>query len=101
MFALLHGGMHNGSCWQAVEDELRRHGHLTVAPNLPVDDDAAGALQWARVAGAAIGDAANAEALSAIEELSESYKGDRRWRIEHAQIVSPEDIARFGYSFDG
>ena len=57
VFALLHGGMHNGSCWQAVEDELRRHGHLTVAPDLPVDDDAAGALQWARVAGAAIGDA--------------------------------------------
>ncbi|GAB5348075.1 amidohydrolase [Alteriqipengyuania sp. 357] len=44
----------------------------------------------------AIGDAANSEALSAIEELSESYRGDRRWRIEHAQIVSPEDIDRFG-----
>jgi predicted amidohydrolase YtcJ len=44
----------------------------------------------------AIGDAANAEVLSAIEELSESYKGDRRWRIEHAQIVDPADIARLG-----
>ncbi|WP_374159566.1 alpha/beta fold hydrolase [Mycobacterium sp. G7A2] len=57
VFALLHGGMHHGSCWAAVEDELWRHGHLTVAPDLPVDEDAAGALQWARVAGAAIGDA--------------------------------------------
>ncbi|MBD59490.1 MAG: metal-dependent hydrolase [Citromicrobium sp.] len=54
------------------------------------------ALENYQVAVHAIGDAANAEALSAIEELSESYKGDRRWRIEHAQIVSPEDIARFG-----
>jgi len=44
----------------------------------------------------AIGDAANAEALSAIEELSADYSGDRRWRIEHAQVVDPADIARFG-----
>jgi hypothetical protein len=44
----------------------------------------------------AIGDAANAEILYAIEELSESYEGDRRWRIEHAQVIDPADIARFG-----
>lgn len=44
----------------------------------------------------AIGDAANDEVLAAIEELSESYKGDRRWRIEHAQIIDPVDIARLG-----
>ena len=55
-----------------------------------------GALEDYQVAIHAIGDAANAELLSAIEELSESYHGDRRWRIEHAQIVSPEDIERFG-----
>lgn len=44
----------------------------------------------------AIGDAANAEVLDAIDELSESYTGDRRWRIEHAQIIDPIDIARLG-----
>ncbi|WFL78028.1 amidohydrolase [Altererythrobacter arenosus] len=44
----------------------------------------------------AIGDEANAQVLAAIEELSEAYAGDRRWRIEHAQIVDPQDIARFG-----
>ena len=44
----------------------------------------------------AIGDAANAEALSAIEELSADFTGDRRWRIEHAQVIDPADIARFG-----
>ncbi len=44
----------------------------------------------------AIGDAANAEALSAIEDVASSFSGDRRWRIEHAQIVDPADIARFG-----
>ena len=44
----------------------------------------------------AIGDAANAEVLAAIGELSESYKGDRRWRIEHTQIVDPADLPLLG-----
>jgi predicted amidohydrolase YtcJ len=44
----------------------------------------------------AIGDAANAEVLGAIEELSQSYAGDRRWRIEHAQIIDPADLPQFG-----
>lgn len=43
----------------------------------------------------AIGDAANSEALDAITELGQTYKGDRRWRIEHAQIVDPIDLPRF------
>lgn len=49
-----------------------------------------------QVAVHAIGDRANDQVLSAIEELAPSYKGDRRWRIEHAQIIDPADIARFG-----
>ncbi|HEX8621335.1 MAG TPA: amidohydrolase [Allosphingosinicella sp.] len=49
-----------------------------------------------QVAVHAIGDAANDEVLDAIEELSNTYKGDRRWRIEHAQIVDPVDLPRFG-----
>lgn len=44
----------------------------------------------------AIGDAANSEALDAIAELSEDFTGDRRWRIEHAQVLDPADIARMG-----
>ncbi|MEL7319611.1 MAG: amidohydrolase family protein [Pseudomonadota bacterium] len=44
----------------------------------------------------AIGDAANRDVLLAIEELSEVYKGDRRWRVEHAQIFDPADLERFG-----
>mgnify|MGYP000377401175 CR=1 FL=1 len=54
------------------------------------------ALDHFQVAIHAIGDAANAEALNAIEELSRDYGGDRRWRIEHAQIVDPADLPRFG-----
>src|SRR4029079_7086990 len=43
----------------------------------------------------AIGDEANAEVLNAIDELSTAFRGDRRWRIEHAQIVDPADLPRF------
>jgi predicted amidohydrolase YtcJ len=42
----------------------------------------------------AIGDAANAEAIGAVEDLAPTYTGDRRWRIEHAQIVDPADLLR-------
>lgn len=54
------------------------------------------ALDRFQVAIHAIGDAANTEALYAIEELARDYTGDRRWRIEHAQIVDPADLPRFG-----
>ena len=54
------------------------------------------ALDNFQVAIHAIGDAANEEALLAIDELAGDYTGDRRWRIEHAQIVDPADIALFG-----
>ncbi len=44
----------------------------------------------------AIGDRANAQVLDAIEELVPTYSGDRRWRIEHAQVIDPADVTRFG-----
>ena len=53
------------------------------------------AMDEFQVAVHAIGDAANAEAIMAVAELNESFEGDRRWRIEHAQIVEPADIALF------
>lgn len=42
----------------------------------------------------AIGDAANAQAISMFERIVKSYPGDRRWRIEHFQIADPADIPR-------
>lgn len=54
------------------------------------------AMDKYQVAVHAIGDRANAQVLDAIDELAETYKGDRRWRIEHAQIVDPADLSRFG-----
>ncbi|MFN4113890.1 MAG: amidohydrolase [Sphingomonadaceae bacterium] len=54
------------------------------------------ALDRFQIAVHAIGDAANAEILAAIDELAPTYTGERRWRVEHAQIVDPADIAAFG-----
>jgi hypothetical protein len=42
----------------------------------------------------AIGDAANAQAISVYEQLAKKYGADRRWRIEHFQIADPADIPR-------
>ncbi|WP_246350572.1 amidohydrolase [Sphingobium boeckii] len=54
------------------------------------------ALDGFQVAVHAIGDQANLQLLNSIDELSGTYKGDRRWRVEHAQIVDPKDLPRFG-----
>ncbi len=54
------------------------------------------AMDGYQVAVHAIGDRTDAQVLDAIDELSETYKGDRRWRVEHAQIVDPADLPRFG-----
>lgn len=54
------------------------------------------AMDHFQVAVHAIGDRANAEVLDSIDQMAETYKGDRRWRIEHAQIVDPADLPRFG-----
>jgi predicted amidohydrolase YtcJ len=55
------------------------------------DQTAAAGFQ---IATHAIGDAANAQIISTYEQLHRKYPGDRRWRIEHFQIVDPADIPR-------
>ena len=51
-----------------------------------------------QVAVHAIGDAGNREALDILEAVFEEDPSTRnnRHRIEHAQVISPEDIPRFG-----
>lgn len=55
-FALIHGAGDVGWYWHLVEAELRRHGHDTVAPDLPNDDDAATLVDYADVVVDGIGD---------------------------------------------
>ena len=47
-----------------------------------------------QIATHAIGDAANAQIISVYEQLSKKFGRNRRWRIEHFQIVDPRDIPR-------
>jgi predicted amidohydrolase YtcJ len=47
-----------------------------------------------QIATHAIGDAANAQVISVYEQMSKKYGTNRRWRIEHFQIVDPVDIPR-------
>jgi predicted amidohydrolase YtcJ len=54
-----------------------------------------GAMDNFQIAVHAIGDRANSQVLDAVEVLSDTFKDDRRWRIEHAQIVDPKDLPRF------
>lgn len=54
------------------------------------------AMDGYQVAVHAIGDKANAQVLGAIDDISDAFPGDRRWRIEHAQIVDAVDLPRFG-----
>jgi len=42
----------------------------------------------------AIGDAANAQVITAFERLNQRFKDDRRWRIEHAQVLDVADLPR-------
>jgi predicted amidohydrolase YtcJ len=44
----------------------------------------------------AIGDAANAQVISTYEWLDGKYGLNRRWRIEHAQVVDCADLPRIG-----
>ncbi|WP_328473023.1 alpha/beta hydrolase [Actinoplanes sp. NBC_00393] len=55
-FALIHGAGDVGWYWHLVQAELGRHGHDTVAPDLPCDDDAAGLAEYADTVVAAVGD---------------------------------------------
>jgi len=55
-FVLIHGAGDVGWYWHVVEAELRRRGHDVVAPDLPVEDDAAGLSEYADTVIDAIGE---------------------------------------------
>jgi len=53
------------------------------------------AMDMFQVAVDASGDKASGEVLNAIDELAQTYKGERRWRIERAEAVDLADLPRF------
>lgn len=89
-------GSRGAALKQPYEDEPTTRGLAITTPAQLRNRMSRAALDNFQTAVHAIGDAANADVLNAIEELSETYTGDRRWRVEHAQIVDVNDLARFG-----
>jgi predicted alpha/beta hydrolase family esterase len=55
-FVLIHGAGDVGWSWHLVEEQLRRRGHDTVAPDLPCDDDSASLSDYADTVVEAVGD---------------------------------------------
>ncbi len=89
-------GSRGATLKEPYEDEPDTQGLALLTPAQLRNRMSRAALDNFQTAIHAIGDAANEDVLLAIAELSETYTGDRRWRIEHAQIVDVQDLARFG-----
>ena len=73
----------NSGLWQESAEDLKRAA------------EAIAAAGW-QVGVHAIGDAANRAVLDAFTAASAKHKGENlRMRVEHAQVIAPEDLARF------
>jgi pimeloyl-ACP methyl ester carboxylesterase len=68
-YAFIHGAGDVGWYWHLVEAALRADGHSTVAPDLPIEDDAAGLSAYADVVVDAIGD------LGDVVVVAQSFGG--------------------------
>jgi len=93
----LDGALGSRGAWlkQPYRDAPGQRGLPLVSDTVLKNLMSRAAMDDFQVAVHAIGDQANALMLDAIDELAETYTGDRRWRIEHAQIVDPADLPRF------
>lgn len=57
LFGLVHGAGHGAWCWERLVPLLERAGHRAVAVDLPTEDPSAGAVRYAEIVDAALGDA--------------------------------------------
>jgi len=93
----LDGALGSRGAWlkQPYADKLDTDGLALLTSAQLKNKMSRAAMDNFQIAVHAIGDRANDEILTAIEEMQGTFSGDRRWRIEHAQIVDPVDINRF------
>jgi predicted amidohydrolase YtcJ len=94
------GALGSRGAWllEAYSDASDLHGHNTTSMDEIEEVVQAGTLYGFQVCTHAIGDRANREVLDIYERAFEKYPelaSDRRFRIEHAQHIDPEDIPRF------
>jgi pimeloyl-ACP methyl ester carboxylesterase len=65
-FVCIHGGYHGGWCFDRLADELAALGHRTIAPDLPIDDPAAGYVEYADAVLDAMRDVPDGEDVVAV-----------------------------------
>ncbi len=89
------GALGSRGAWlkQPYADAATRGLPLLTPAELGQQAEAAAASGF-QIAVHAIGDAANDMVLDTYEALG-SAEGDKRWRVEHAQVVDPADLRRF------
>ena len=94
----LDGSLGSRGAWLKADyaDAAGQRGYPLIAETPFRNVMSRAAMDNFQIAVDAAGDAANSELLDAITELAQTYKGDRRWRVEHAEIVDPADLPRFG-----
>ncbi len=78
-YALIHGAYDVGWYWHLVERELRARGHITVAPDLPIEDDSASLIDNAR---------AVIEKIGALDDGGELVVVGQSWGGFVAPIVA-------------
>ena len=87
-------GSRGAALIEPYSDAHDTHGLLVIAPaklrELAVRAHGCGV----QVATHAIGDRGNREVLDAFQQALGANPGDRRWRIEHAQVLAPDDLPR-------
>jgi len=96
----LDGGLGSGGAWlkkpyigtQSAGGNNR--GRAQLSPAQLRNKLTRGVMDGFQVAVHAVGDQANAELLSAIEDVAPTFGGDRRWRIEHAHLFDAADRQR-------
>lgn len=95
---VLDGALGSRGAWmkQGYADATTNKGLALLSPAQLRNKMVRASMDKFQVAIHAIGDAANSEAIGAIADLNGDLPGQRRWRIEHAQVVDPVDISRFG-----
>jgi predicted amidohydrolase YtcJ len=89
-------GTHGGWLLEPYADLPRSHG-LNVVPIEEIEESARLAMQYDyQMAFQGIGDRAYRELLNIYEREFARHpdKTDLRWRIEHAQVIHPDDVAR-------
>lgn len=89
VFALLHGGWHGAWAWDLLVPELAVRGHRTVTVDLPSEDPAAGAADYAAVVSAALSATLSANAASLLHEA------------EHRRSESGEEVVLVAHSLAG